>query len=74
MKITKKHNNKKDLFAALKPGDIFLCDNSFFIKTDEINTQEGDPVNAVCLDNGLCCSFPDDKWVKKGEAELTVEF
>lgn len=73
MKITKKHNDGLTSFFAVDTGDTFLFDNQVYLKLDRIDLEEGDSINAICLNNGDVRWFNNDIRVKIVEAELIVE-
>ena len=73
MKITKKHNDGTTSFFAVNTGDTFLFDNQVYLKLDRIGLEEGDSINAICLNDGDVSWFNNDVRVKIVEAELIVE-
>lgn len=73
MKITKKHNDGLTNFYDLDSGDIFLLGNTYYLKINVIEPDEGDDINAVRIDTGEVYCFTNDQRVKKVEAELIVE-
>ena len=73
MKITKKHNDGLTSFFAVDTGDTFLFDNHIYLKVDRIDPEEGDCINAICLNDGNVASFNSETRVKIVQAELIVE-
>ena len=73
MKITKKHNDGTADFSAVDIGDTFLFDNKVYLKIDRIYPDDGDYINAICLNSGEVGSFNLDTRVKIVQAELIVE-
>lgn len=73
MKITKKHNDGLTSFFAVDTGDTFLFDNQVYLKLDRIDPEEGDPINAICLNDGAVSWFINDTRVKIVQAELIME-
>lgn len=73
MKITKKHNDGLTSFFAVNTGDTFLFDNEVYLKLDRIDPEEGDSINAICLNDGDVSWFNNDIRVKIVQAELIVE-
>ena len=73
MKITKKHNDGLTSFFAVDTGDIFLFDAQVYLKLDRIDLEDGDYINAICLNSGDVTTLSDEIRVKIVEAELIVE-
>lgn len=73
MKITKKHNDGLTTFFAVNTGNTFLFDNQVYLKLDRIDPEEGDSINAICLNDGDVSWFNNDIRVKIVQAELIVE-
>ena len=73
MKITKKHNDGLTTFYTLKTGDTFLFDNEVYLKLDSIYPDEGDFINAICLNDGDVAGFNAETRVKIVQTELIVE-
>ena len=68
MKITKKHNDGLVHFSDLNPGDVFVTENYYYLKINEV-----DFVNAVRIDTGGTWNFGRDERVKQVKSELIVE-
>ena len=73
MKITKRHNDGLVTFATLNRGDTFLFDNEVYLKLPCLGIEDGDLVNAACLNDGCVSGFNAETRVKKVQAELTIE-
>lgn len=73
MKITKKHNDGTTAFFAVDTGNTFLFNNQVYLKLDRIDPEEGDSINAICLNDGNASWFNADTRVKIVQAELVVE-
>jgi hypothetical protein len=74
MKITKKHNDGLTAFCTLKTGDTFLFDHLIYLKLDRIDpADDGDYINAICLDSGEVDGFNAETRVKRVNTELIVE-
>ena len=74
MKITKTHNDGFVNFCNLKVGDTFLFDDEIYLKFDMLDLNDGDSVNAICLNDGGVESFSADTHVKVVQAELMVDY
>lgn len=42
------------------PGEVFISEGEFFLKTEEACDSDGNYINAVQLSNGELCYFEDD--------------
>ena len=73
MKITKKHNDGLTSFFTVDTGDTFLFDNQVYLKLDRIDPEDGDYINAICLNSGDVAGFNAETRVKIVQAELIVE-
>lgn len=73
MKVTKKHNDGTTMFCTLKTGDTFLFENEVYLKLDRIDPEEGDYINAICLNDGDVAGFNAETRVRLVSAELIVE-
>lgn len=73
MKVTKKHNDGLTSFFAIDTGDTFLFDNQVYLKLDRIDPEDGDIINAICLNSGEVASFNSETRAKIVQAELIVE-
>ena len=73
MKITKKHNDGLTNFYDLDSGDIFLLNNTYYLKINAIDLGDDGIVSAVRIDTGEVYWFANDERVKKVKAELIVE-
>lgn len=74
MKITKTHNDGFVNFCNLKVGDTFFFDGEIYLKFDVLDLDDGDCVNAICLNDGGVESFSADTRVKIVQAELLVDY
>ena len=74
MKITKTHNDGFVNFCNLEVGGTFLFDGEIYLKFDRIDTDDGDYINAICLNDGGVESFTADIRVKIVQAELLVDY
>lgn len=73
MKVTKKHNDGTTMFCTLKTGDTFLFENEVYLKFEILYPENGEYVNAICLNDGDMAGFNAETRVKIVEAELIVE-
>jgi hypothetical protein len=73
MKVTKKHNDGTTAFFGVDTGDTFLFDNQVYLKLDRIDPEEGDYINAICLNSGEVAGFNAETRVKIVHAELIIE-
>ena len=74
MKITVINNDGFVSFCNLKVGDTFLFDNEVYLKFDRINTDDGDYINAICLNTCEVDSFNAETRVKVVQTELMVNY
>lgn len=74
MKITKTHNDGFVNFCNLKMGDTFLFDDEIYLKFDVLDLDDGDYVNAICLNDGGVDGFNAETRVKVVQTELMVDY
>ena len=72
MKIT--HKSKQDIcFRTVLIGQVFEFDEIMYMRIEDIETCDGDIVNAICLADGEAEQFALDDTIIVRNVELIVE-
>lgn len=73
MKINDQRTFKDLCFEDIEQGEVFICEERFYLKTATIRTNYGCSCNAVDLSTGeLCCIYASTP-VSKPECELILK-
>ena len=65
--------NNKISFEELKTGDVFRCNNAFYIKTDCYATDSNFEFNSYDLSGNDICYFSNSDKVERMKAKLVIE-
>lgn len=71
-----KINNTKNIttkFGDLTSGDVFECDETFYMKTKPTYDCNGDFYNAIILTDGSFETIDDNEYVVCVDCELVVK-
>lgn len=61
------------VFKSLNAGNVFDYKSAICIKTDNMQDEYGDPVNAICIVDGTCTHVEDDLIVEFVKAKVVIE-
>lgn len=73
MKINDQRTVKDLYFKDLAQGEVFICEDEFYLKTATIRTDYGSVCNAVDLCGGEMCFIGETELVSKPECELILK-
>lgn len=74
MEIIRDSTAHYEEFKNIKHGTVFEYDNYFYIKMDyEAKTEEGEKINAVCLNDGETAYFGLTERFKIVNASLMIK-
>lgn len=77
MKIIDKRGNGVRQFRELNIGDIFFCDDCFYLKIEQVYNNSNEMFyNAIVLSDRECgaiAPFRDDEWVTLCTGNLVLE-
>ena len=73
MKINDQRTFKDLSFADIEQGEVFICEERFYLKTAPIRTDYGYTCNAVDLCGGEVCFIGETEPVSKPECELILK-
>ena len=65
-------NQRKIKFSSLRGGDVFIYDDTIYIKVN-ISYVKDEDINAVSVENGEPNSFFESTLVERVSAKLVIE-
>lgn len=63
-------NQRKIQFSSLRGGDVFIYDDTIYIK---VRVMDDEDINAVSVENGEPNSFFESTLVQRVSAKLVIE-
>ena len=72
MKINNTRNSTIK-FEDLANGDVFICDDAFYMKTQRTYDCNGDYYNAIILTDGSFEAIDDNEYIIYVDCELVVK-
>lgn len=73
MRINDQRTVKDLYFKDLAQGEVFICEDEFYLKTAVVRTDYGCVCNAVDLSTGELCRIEDSDLVSKPECKLILK-
>lgn len=73
MKIDDQRTVKYLYFTDIAQGEVFICEDEFYLKTANVRTDCGYVCNAVDLSTGELCRIEASDLVSKPECKLILK-